>query len=564
MSDAEVQPQGSGPLSTLRRQVIVAMALMLSPLLILGGVRVVAERAEAREDRFQELLDNSRDRLVDIESTLGRTRLALRMIAVDDRRLSCSEIAERLIPLDLPPRNILRFDADGNVTCHLIGNDLIGQPMPSPEWNEQLRKGLDLLEASDRAGMALGEPAVYTLHSQYDAAGTFEGTLAFSVGLESITQRMAPGTAAGALKHNLVLADGTVVGSDVLGSVPAEWLTSEAVLERQLKQITLPQGRRLDIVLQPLSSNGLWMLSATTAPQRQRTSAVAAFVVPVLAYLAALLAVSWIVDAMVLRWLERLRLRISDLRRTGDFAPLAPELSSSPAEFRQLAEAFDELTERVAVNETDLQGALTRMRSAFRETHHRVKNNLQVMLSMLKLQGRGEALPETQKALRIASHRVAMMAAVHHSLLNEASLETVEATDLFNAICDQIHEQQGWFEGGRLVVPEIEPGPLPADFAVPLAMFVLEAFNLLCKPSEGETPRDLRLNYSQEGETGCLILGCDADPLEASSVELSEPGFFLGAFARQIGGSVTKMTDDPGKVLISLHFPMEPLSRGAA
>lgn len=316
MSEVEVQPQGSGFLSTLRRQVIVAMALMLSPLLIMGGIRVLAERAEAREDRFQELLDNSRDRLVDIESTLGRTRLALRMIAVDDRRLSCSEIAERLIPLDLPPRNILRFDADGIVTCHLIGNDLVGQPMPSAEWNDMLRKGLDLLESSDKPGMALGEPAIQMLHAQFDTDGTFQGSLAFSVGLESIAQRMSPGTAAGALKHNLVLADGSVVGSDVLDAVPPEWLTSEAVMQRQLKQMTLPQGRRMDIVLQPLSSDGLWMLSATTAPQRQRTSSIAAFVVPVLAYLAALLAVSWIVDAMVLRWLERLRLRISDLRRS--------------------------------------------------------------------------------------------------------------------------------------------------------------------------------------------------------------------------------------------------------
>lgn len=560
MSVTEVQPQGSGPLSTLRRQVIVAMAVMLSPLLIMGGMRVLAERAEARELRFQELLDHSRDRLVSIESTLGRTRLALRMLAVDDRRLSCFEISERLIPLDLPPRNILRFDADGVVTCHLVGNDLVGQPMPDLEWNELLRKGMGLLESSEKPGMALGEPAVHMLHTQFDAAGTFEGSLAFSVGLESIAEQMSPGTAAGSMTHNLVLADGTVIGSDVLSAVPAEWLTSELMMERQLKHMTLPQGRRLDVVLQPLSSSGLWMLTATAEPQKQRSSAIAAFVVPVLAYLAALLAVSWIVDAMVLRWLERLRQRISDLRRTGDFTPLAPELSSSPTEFRQLAEAFDDLTDRVAVHEGELQGALSRMRSAFRETHHRVKNNLQVMLSMLKLQGRGEALPETQKALRIAAHRVAMMAAVHHALLNEASLETVEATDLFNAICDQIHEQQGWFEGGRLVVPEVEPGALPADFAVPLAMFVLEAFNQLCKPSEGETPRDLRLNFSQEGELGQLVLGCDADPLEESTIETSEPGFFLGAFARQIGGSVTQLTDEPGKILISLEFPIDPLA----
>lgn len=557
MSETNGASQGLRPLATLRRQVIVAMAIVLSPLLFMGGLRVIAERGEAQEERFQELLDNSRDRVVEVESALGRARLALRMLALDDRRPSCSEIAERLAKLDLPPRNILRFDTEGRVTCHHVGDDLIGEPMPSEEWNELLRKGLDLVESSRYPGMALGDPAIYMLHAQLNEEGIFAGSVAVTIGLRSIAQNMSPGTAAAALKNNLVLQDGTVIGSDVIQSVPQDWLTSEAVIRRELRQLTLPQGRRLDIVLQQLSSEGVWMLSASSAPHRQRGAALVAFIVPILIYLAALLAASWIADAMVLRWLERLRLRISDLRRSGDFAPLAPDLTTAPAEFQQLAEAFDELTHRVTVNETELNGALARMRSAFRETHHRVKNNLQIMLSMLKLQGRGEVVPETQQALRVAAHRVAMMAAVHHSLLNEADLQSVDANDLFSAICDQIHEQQGWFDGARHVMPDVESGPLPADFAIPLAMFVLEAFNMLCKPRpDEEIPGDLRLVFTREGDTGRLQLSCVAEPDTDGKSKPIDPGFFLGAFARQIGGAVTQLEDQADRLVLELTFPL--------
>ena len=543
---------------SLRWQVIGAMALALSPLLVLGAMRVSGEREEARQAKYQELVETSREGQSGVDAVLAGTRIALNLMAVDDRMPTCTQIGNRLSGLNLPFRNVFRFNAEGKVTCFFAGENLVGQPMPDLGWNDQLRKGMKTIESSRFDGLALGDPVIWMLHSVANEAGEFEGSVAVTVSIEALAKSL-PETASPGLRQGIVLVDGDVLGSGIVERIPVEWLTSEAILERTARQLRLPQGGRVDVVVMPLATDNLWILTPSSTPRNSRIETVVALTIPILAFLAALLTATWIMDTLVLRWLERLRLRISDLRRSAEYTPLANDLARAPAELQQLARAFDDLTESVTVHESDLRQALTRMKGAFRETHHRVKNNLQVMLSMLKLQGRSEVQPETQVALRIAAQRVAMMAAVHHSLLNESHIETVEASELFDAICKQIHERQGWEEESRHLVPDVEDVLLPSDIAVPMAMFVQEAFDHLC-PATGDSGviRDLSLEFRHENGHARLRMSCGRDPsAKDEATRTRDTNIFLAAFARQMGGSVEDLGEDPDNVIIELTFPIE-------
>lgn len=543
---------------SLRRQVIIAMALALSPLLILGGLRALAEQDTIRQQRYHDLVEVSREGMSSVNAAIQASRLALRMLNADDRQPSCTQIGDTVVSMELPVRNVLRFDADGKVVCNYIGEALVGQSIPNPDWHERLRKGMSQVESSSFPGMALGEPVIWMIRGTTDATGNFTGSLAFTLSLQQLAERFPDVKSTTGLQQALVTANGIVIGSDLIGGLPVEWLSREAILERSVREVVLPQGGRLDVVITPIAAEGVMMLTPSFSPQVRRIDTLIVLLIPLLAYLAALLASTWIIDVLVLRWLERLRLRISDMRRNDEVTPLATDLSGAASELQQLARAFDDLTERVSVHEADLVLALNRMKDAFRETHHRVKNNLQVMLSMLKLQGRGEHRPETQTALRLAAQRVAMMAAVHHSLLNEAHLESVDAEDLVDAVCNQIHEQQGWGEESRHIRREIDHVPLPSDLAVPLAMFIQEAFDILCPPTNnGLIARDLRLVLKREDGNARLRLCCgrDTTPGEETQQE-QEANFFLAAFARQLDGSVEKLNDDPEHVIIELVFPV--------
>ena len=489
---------------SLRLQVISAMAVVLSPLLIMGGINASTEYQFSQQIRFHELHQGAQDRVRQTDAMLVRARTALRMIASESTGAPCSEIASRMAPLDLPLRNTLRFDAEGIVTCSEVGQDIVGRPMVQLEWNDRMRKGVEAIEVSGQRSMALGDPAIYMLHRVNDEQGNFAGSLGLSMSLLDIAARIAEATKSSSATTALVVRGGEVIGSNIVAGVPMEWISEGATLNQRTYRLTPEQGPPLDVVLLPLRTEGLWLMVGSPAPP-QRAEGILAFLVPILAYLAALLAASWIADSMVLRWLERIRIRIQDMRSSARYMPLTPELSRAPLEMQQVAEAFDDLTSRITTHESDMQRALVQMKAAFREVHHRVKNNLQVMLSMLKLQGRGEPLPETQAALKVAAHRVAMMAAVHHTLLNEGDLDTVEALDLFNAICNQVDEQKGWVDGGRNIIPDVTPGLLPADMAVPLGMFVLEAVGLLC-PDEDEA--DVILHFDRDNGNCRLKLTC--------------------------------------------------------
>ncbi len=542
---------------SLRLQVIAAMAIVLSPLLVMGGIHAWSEQKFSEKLRFHEIQQSAQDRYRQTDAMLVRSRTALRMIAVENTDLSCSEIASRTAVLDMPLRNTVRFDADGIVTCSDVGEGVIGTPMVELDWHERMRKGVETIEVSGRRSRALGDPAIFLLHRVNDEQGNFAGSVALSMSLVDIAARIAEAFDSSTTTTALVVRGGDVIGSNIVASVPPEWTSDGATLNQNTYRLRPDQGPPLDVVLLPLRTDGLWLMVGSPAPP-QRVEVILAFLVPILAYLAALLAASWIADAMVLRWLERIRLRILDMRSSAKYALLAPELSRAPREVQQVAEAFDDLTSRVSTHESDLQSALVQMKSAFREVHHRVKNNLQVMLSMLKLQGRGEALPETQSALKVAAHRVAMMAAVHHTLLNEGNLDSVEALDLFNAICNQVDEQQGWVDGGRHLIPDVTPGPLPADMAVPLGMFVLEAVGLLCPEAGSDDNADIVLHFDRQSEGACrLTLTCKGGDEESDAEMDRDTSLFLSAFARQIGGSVSVGPHEDGLIAIELDFNVD-------
>lgn len=128
---------------------------------------------------------------------------------------------------------------------------------------------------------------------------------------------------------------------------------------------------------------------------------------------------------------------------------------------------------------TDLrrrERALISKDATIRETHHRVKNNLQTVAAMLRMQGRRASSPEVRQALTDAELRVAAIAVVHESL----AVGSDEKVD-FDAVVDRIiglvrDLAPAYAADGRtpVIVREGAWGALPADVAVPMAMAVSE------------------------------------------------------------------------------------------
>jgi two-component sensor histidine kinase len=116
--------------------------------------------------------------------------------------------------------------------------------------------------------------------------------------------------------------------------------------------------------------------------------------------------------------------------------------------------------------------ALLSKDATIREIHHRVKNNLQTVAALLRLQARRTAIPEARRALAESVRRVNSIALVHESLSGSVS-ELVDLDELVDTVLPAIGDG-ATAESRAKVRREGSFGTLPAALATPLVLVLTE------------------------------------------------------------------------------------------
>jgi two-component sensor histidine kinase len=114
--------------------------------------------------------------------------------------------------------------------------------------------------------------------------------------------------------------------------------------------------------------------------------------------------------------------------------------------------------------------ALLTKDATIREIHHRVKNNLQTVAALLRLQARRMAVPEARAALEESVRRVSSIAVVHETLSG-----TLDEAVSFDEVADRVLAMVAEVAGTSVGVTRVGSfGVLPAEVATPLAMALSE------------------------------------------------------------------------------------------
>ncbi len=116
---------------------------------------------------------------------------------------------------------------------------------------------------------------------------------------------------------------------------------------------------------------------------------------------------------------------------------------------------------------------LVSMDASLREIHHRVKNNLQTISSLLRLQGRRVASPEAKDAIDEAVRRIRTISLVHEILSGEAADE-VEFAEIVRPVVRMVEEELHDPERRVRVSIEGDAGGVPPEVATPLAVVLNE------------------------------------------------------------------------------------------
>ncbi len=249
-------------------------------------------------------------------------------------------------------------------------------------------------------------------------------------------------------------------------------------------------GERLDLISLPRESalerresvrNDLG-IGALTLEMQVRSAPIGspllvALILPLLMWAAAA-AISWfVVDRLLIAPLRALRGSIAAYS-PGD-QPDPAMLRALPAqEIRELGDTFRALSRTVAIHEAGLAEGLVRQTKLTREVHHRVKNNLQVIASLINFHARGAKSAEATQAYASIQRRVDALAVVHR--YHYAEMEENRGVGLRSVLGELASSIRATApEGQRVdVVLDIDPFYVTQDVAVAVAFLVTELIEL--------------------------------------------------------------------------------------
>jgi two-component sensor histidine kinase len=230
-----------------------------------------------------------------------------------------------------------------------------------------------------------------------------------------------------------------------------------------------------------------------------------------------------------------------------------------PVELRELASAFLQATAALAAHEMQLRGALTQQEVLMQEVHHRVKNNMQIVASLLNLQAGRIRQPEARAEFQSARDRVRALATLHRHLYTQGEVHSINMCSFLNELCAQLFQAFGETAGQRIRL-EIEAPELriSSDQAVPLALIVTETVSNAIKyafPPDRSGTVSVRL--TQEDCRAKLVIEDNGvgPPTPEETVAGGIGLQLIRGFSRQIGARLTIETT--GGMRYTIDMPLE-------
>jgi two-component sensor histidine kinase len=321
-------------------------------------------------------------------------------------------------------------------------------------------------------------------------------------------------------------------------------------------------GGRMGFVAAAIVPDRLYALVGLPSPRWSwlERDLVLGVIVPVLTLAVAVIGIWIATDYLVNRHIEALA---TAARAYAAGRPAAwPPLRGAPDELRQLAAVLARTTGELGAREDELKASLGQKEALLREVHHRVKNNLQVVTSLLNLRAQAAASPAARAAMLEAQARVKALALVHRGLYEgeEPGTAEVELQSFLGELCNLLEDTVPGRSGEVEVRLDLQPARVAVDRAVPIALFVTEALSNAFKHAfpggrrgtvavrlargDGALPGGsmARLTVRDDG----VGIGTEAAPGLGTTL--------MRMLAGQTGGRLR--VDGRGGTLVELEFPL--------
>lgn len=418
----------------------------------------------------------------------------------------------------------------------------------------------------------LGTWGIVTAMPLVDDQGGIRGAVVLFIGLEWLTRRYQRDPSDDDAAFALLDRRGEIISGEVQRSPAPSPLPPKAVMDEQLRGMSATQTRTFRArghdrtwrlyAISPLLEGRIYVMlgmPVLTAIGPLALQVAWGVVTPLLMWALGIAVVWFGLDHLVVRWITYLE-RITSAYAAGRQNVRPERVAAAPAEIKRLGETFSRMADLISAREAELRESLAQKELLVREIHHRVKNNLQLVMSLLNLHARRIRDPRAEVAFAEARSRINALATLHRRLYESESLQQVDLKWFLEDLCAELR-RGGLSRGHHVELTAVSPSEvIGPEIAVPLGLLVTEAITNAYKHAFNEREGGHIRVEVERLDAEKLLLRVSDDGVGMEGAENDAGGLgrsLIDAFVRQLRGELQIHSDQGTRVEVRFPAPVQ-------
>ena len=502
-----------------------------------------------------------------LKETLGAGESVLHMADLLGDPATCSQVLSRFVEDPNRFSFVGLLPLEGPVTCS-------SAPMSfelehRADWADAFRSPRIMVQAHEE-GTVSGDPALILSMPLREAGAADTEAPSYYLAMSIPPERIGGPRVGEARLQPLQLitfnhegefltsrAEG-VSGAEIRGLLPQGYDPAGETTMRprifQSRSVAGPEQVYTVVPLVPDVAYAMAIWSPDQAGQGINSLRESPLLFPLLMWITSLAVAFWAIHRLVIGPVVSLG---AQMRRFGQDRSLPPEPpdEDTPRELREIDEAFRQMVGSIMQDEARMENAFRERGVLLREVHHRVKNNLQLISSIISMQVRRLPDPKVRTLLKRLQDRVLTLASIYRSLYTSPDMSDVNAAPVLRAILEQ---ELRAADGRVQATLDIEDMVLDSDKLVPLAFLASEAVsNAVSRAASFEGRPSLSVTFHRDGDLARLYIANSlAGPSEGDDPSRGLGQHLMQAFAAQVGGPL-EVEASERLYRLSISFPVD-------
>lgn len=470
----------------------------------------------------------------------------------------CVSALQSALGANSPVSNLARTAADGFVRCSAIPHTRTINLTTDTWWQRAVKaNGMTITRAPVYGNILQKNLLLLFLPVREDDGSIGTLSAAIDVGYLRAALRAAPEGKRGSLA--IVTRDQVVVAE---GRSPLPFKPEITGAQGLPLQATARDGTSWFYSFHKLYGTELFVVYAEP---RQQLMAIAisqvraSILLPLISVVMASLAIWLGTNRLALVWLQQLR-AVAGRFAKGDFTGDRGRFERAPEEIATLSADLHSMAEVIDRRNRDLTQALEAKSMLTREVHHRVKNNLQIINSLLTLQSGRVPDGEAKEVLAQTRARISALALIHRLLYEqdngyEAGAVTIDT--LMRELCTQLQSAAQPNSRRIKLHCHAESIFLPIDYAVPLTLFIVEAVtNAFRHAFPDGRAGEISLSLTKNGDDAELAVTDNGCGFVVNDDNMQMGTELMYGFTTQVNGRLAISSNIGSGTQVRLTFPV--------